>query len=322
VYGVAALVSNCTITGNAAINGGGLYFFTNSSVTACRVTANRAYAGGGAYCSTGGSVTASTLIGNSATYGGGGYCVVSGILSHCTLASNTAGYGGGVFCWYGGLLDACTLSGNSVSNNGGGAYCYYGGLLRNCLLTDWNSSDEGGGVYCLGGGDIMNCTISSNHASTYGGGVRTYLGGTIVNSIIYFNEAGQGGDNWHDYNQLSDYSFCCITPTSGLPNGAGCIAEDPQFMSPGTDYRITYGSPCRDAGTNQPWMVGATDLAGMPRIYGGIVDMGCYEWVPEPAAAMAAVLALLVALRRSDQSSVTSDQWSDMPDNSGCATRR
>jgi len=42
------------------------------------------------------------------------------------------------------------------------------------------------------------------------------------------------------------------------------------------------GSPCIDTGAIMPWMTGATDLDGNPRIHDGQVDMGCYEFVPEP----------------------------------------
>ncbi|MBN2704500.1 MAG: hypothetical protein JXR23_09845 [Pontiellaceae bacterium] len=46
------------------------------------------------------------------------------------------------------------------------------------------------------------------------------------------------------------------------------------------DYRLAEGSPCIDAGSNA-YVVGSLDLAGLPRIVGGVVDMGAYEYYNE-----------------------------------------
>jgi hypothetical protein len=76
-------------------------------------------------------------------------------------------------------------------------------------------------------------------------------------------------------------NFSCSTP---LAPGIGNIAANPQFAGTG-DYHLLSGSPCINSGTNLPWMLTALDLDGNPRILpvGGVVDMGCYEFVPEPA---------------------------------------
>jgi parallel beta-helix repeat protein len=55
---------------------------------------------------------------------------------------------------------------------------------------------------------------------------------------------------------------------------ANSLEDDPMPAN----YRLTYSSPCIDAGTNQAWMSGATDLDGHPRILYGTVDIGAFEF--------------------------------------------
>ncbi len=63
----------------------------------------------------------------------------------------------------------------------------------------------------------------------------------------------------------------------------GCISADPLFVNTNAaDYHLVQGSPCINAGTNQAWMSGGTDLdgPGNKRIRYRIVDMGAYEALP------------------------------------------
>jgi len=61
---------------------------------------------------------------------------------------------------------------------------------------------------------------------------------------------------------------------AGDPNGH----SNPLFVDPDNgDYHLAAGSPCINAGTNGAVQPGETDLDGLPRIIGGVVDMGAYE---------------------------------------------
>ena len=64
--------------------------------------------------------------------------------------------------------------------------------------------------------------------------------------------------------------------------GANAITANPQFKAPSTDwatadFRLQPNSPAIDRGLNNGKVVGATDLAGNPRVVGAQPDLGAYE---------------------------------------------
>jgi hypothetical protein len=266
-------LSNCTLSGNSVfLAGGGA---ESSTLNNCFLTGNSAqYYGGGADSGTlnnctlsgnsssqvGGGACSSTLnncllTGNSAQYYGGG--AYSNTLNNCVLTGNSARYGGGA---YSNTLNNCTLSGNSASQSGGGAYS---STLNNCLLTGNSAKYYGGGAYS---GTLNNCTLSGNWTSQSGGGAYS---GTLNNCIAYYS----GGGNYLG----STLNFCCTTP---LPaRGTGNITNAPLFVNTNgwSNLRLQATSPCINAGKNSlvSW---ATDLDGNPRIVGGTVDIGAYEY--------------------------------------------
>ena len=61
-------------------------------------------------------------------------------------------------------------------------------------------------------------------------------------------------------------------------NGVGNITNTPLLVDDtGTNLRLQSASPCINSGTNY-YVPGNTDLDGRPRIVGGRVDIGAYEF--------------------------------------------
>ena len=266
--GSGAVISNCVFTGNSATRFGGGAF--QGTLFNCILTNNSAAYGGGA-CSnmlvgctlTKNSASGQNLQGFSAVGGGAIYCT----LSNCVVTGNAASPGGGGGLSFG-VAYNCVISNNTTFSNGAGACS---NILYNCVLERNVAQGAGGGTfYC----SAINCTIVSNTAvSGDGGGM---YGGAATNCIVYYNSASTESN----YDGSVALSYCCTMPSPSEFQifGPGNITNDPAFVNPaGGDFHLQSNSPCINAGDNA-YVTSTTDLDGDPRIVGGTVDIGAYEY--------------------------------------------
>ena len=259
---------NCQFIGNQSGYGGGVNWVTANN---CLFELNSGYVGGGVEYST---LNNCTLTGNSASYGGG---ADFSTLNDCILAGNLASDNGGGA--NGCTLSNCTLTGNSAVYGGGTESC----TVTNCTLVA-NGASYGGGA---DESDLNNCLVVSNSVNATGAGV---FDSTLINCVVWGNSAsdGTGGmegcvahnciifGNDPGNHFLSSLDYCCTLP---LPDsGAGNFTSDPVLTDPaGGDFHLQSNSPCINSGKND-YVTGATDLDGNPRIKGGTVDIGAYEY--------------------------------------------
>ena len=81
-----------------------------------------------------------------------------------------------------------------------------------------------------------------------------------------------------NYDSSSTLNYCCTTPLPTI--GVGNITNAPLFVdSANGNLRLQSNSPCINAGNNA-YVTTTTDLDGRPRIVGGRVDIGAYEFQP------------------------------------------
>ena len=199
--------------------------------------------------------------------GGGAYCYNMGaVLTNCIVSGCSAYvWGGGVIY---GTFNKGELYGNSA-NSGGGTYLVN---LNNCLVFSNTASASGGGVVR---GKLNNCTLVANTAGT-GGGVDGSSDGVLNNCVIYNNSASVNPNYTGIYTFHFALNDCCTVPLA--TNGVGNFTNAPLFVNlTGGDYHLSPASPCINAGNNS-YVTNTTDLDGNPRIVGGTVDIGAYEY--------------------------------------------
>ena len=274
-----AEIYNCLIKDNVAANqpGGGLYIYIGSVISNSVISGNSCIGGnpkgGGVFVLKEGEVVDCTISGNNADLWGGGVCI-----------EDTA-HGAG------GLVSRCKIMNNTTVNHGGaGAMLYNAGTIQDSLIEGNNSGLHGGGVFFVDGGTIINCTVVTNNAANAGGGIVVDTDCTIENCIILDNTASDANTpNWSK-GPGGTSLYTCTLPMA-MP-GVGNIATNAYFVDAANgNFNLTGSSPCVNAGDNA--YASSYDLDGKPRIVGGTVDMGCYEFVPEPATfGLLAILGL------------------------------
>jgi len=267
------------------------------TVTGCCFRANHAaQAGSALHLWVSGTVAESSFVdnGNNADAGrdidGGAvrYEGRSGVFDRCLFVSN--------------YISAAKLD-NSRFRRGSAMNVQGVVRLRSCLFArNYFNNSHGGGTITFENTDkwtrdseysqMENCTIVDNStaaARTFDEFVDDVVAGvalndsarvTGVNCIIDGNVdyAGSVSNVFVRSGTVFNLTYSQVDAGSSVIGGEGNISDDPQFKDRAANcYKLSSGSPCVDAGTNDTWMATAVDLARKPRLSGKRVDMGAYE---------------------------------------------
>lgn len=291
---MSPMINNCIVSENSATTGAGICIQWGSPAIAntdiSRNSAGRS--GGGIFLRyTSASISRCRISKNSDYLSSGGiYCLESTVsISECSVEDNTsigmAEYWAGI----GGLncnVSTMTMSNSRISGNTG-LYC--GGLylrdaaatITNCVVFG-NSGEYANGLN-IGFSSVMmsSSTIYENRiVQSSGHGIDTYGSDVnFLNCIIWDNgycdicEVTNYDSNIKlEYSNIKDLSY----------SGIGNIHSAPQIIGGDPlDLHLSPKSPCIDSGTDTGET--ETDVDGNPRLQGGAVDMGAYEYPGWPS---------------------------------------
>ena len=235
-YGTATFTDS-TISGNTAgQDGAGIFNSMIATVTNCIISGNKAVMGGGGFHNYNigiATISGSTISGNSAGMGGGGvfnYDTGAKLtVSSSTISGNTAGHdGGGLFNTGTATVTNSEISRNTAGHDGGGFHNYDTGTatISSSTISGNTAGNGGGGVLNYGTGTLFvsgTSQIINNQATTgYGGGIYSTDGSVSFDGTkvaVKSNKAHQpltlpAGTPW--YRQYGAYLACALTTTNGF----------------------------------------------------------------------------------------------------------
>ena len=311
-------ISNCTANTSVGGSAGISCFGSSPAIIHNNISHNittniGALNGGGIYCWASNPVISNNIISNNSSNYGGGICCdnSSPVILNNDIFKNTASKsgGGGIYC----NNSNAKITNNMISDNlastggGGGIYIYSGSpLIINNIISNNTVYNAGGGIYCeYSSPTITNNTITNNIAANGGALFFTlYSNLSLYNNILWGNTASISGQQVYldDENSDPNFYYCDVQGDKaafGL-NGAifytgiyqNNIDTLPFFVAPSegsgigyngitADWSLHLGSLCINAGKADTTSLDlpSTDMAGNPRIGGGRIDIGAYEYV-------------------------------------------
>lgn len=289
--GSGTVLENLVLTGGNSLSdnwfGGGGLCMTNGEcvVRNCTVSGNTALMGGGVFCEGGSPELSGLLIEyNTALVSGGGVCFYGSdvLFSHSVVRSNISeDDGGGVYSYQGDTFARNVLLTGNHAGDDGGAFMQLRGrlLMQFCTLHENFCGDDGGGILVSSCDSLSmeSCIVTQNHGK---GGVQLKRG----DEAVFVSHGCAWGNEYGNFVNMED-------PTGMLGN----ISEDPLFADSllrlsQTASGQSVQSPCTDAGhlpaegSIVQWFSTRTD--SIPDQ--GTADMGFhfnplpYLWNPDP----------------------------------------
>jgi hypothetical protein len=215
--------------------------------------------------------------------------------------------GGAVFCDTASpTLSDCVFTRNTViggNDRGAAIYCLRGSpLIRRCRIIENISQTTAGGLRADENSfpTLDNCIFANNKAFTHGGNtISTYQSTPVLRNCTLFDDSSISVDGWYGCrivitnsiiwsNSVQLSSGCEVTYSDIKAGyaGNGNINADPCFVNyKNYDFHLLSFSPCIDTGDpNYVSEPNETDFDGLPRVIGGRVDMGAYEFNHRPVA--------------------------------------
>lgn len=247
--------ANLVITGNSASDRGGAVYTTNSTSQFSNVVfvANNASQGGAMFTdaanNTQGTVTLinSTVSQNTSRSDGGGIRAFRTVLSSLGSVFErniSGGNGGGIFT----TATNANIINSTFSNN-----------LAQSTLDPTNPNSGGGGVRL---GSFLN---------------RGFI--TVSNNIFWGNQAPLPQNSQVIVAQAGAQVSNNLIQ-GGLPGTVSTLDADPLFVDPASgNLALQPNSPAINVGNNAAVPTAlVNDIVGIPRISGGVVDLGAYEY--------------------------------------------
>ena len=178
------------------------------------------------------------------------------------------------------VIDRCEFRANQA--NAAAVFAGAGSTvtIANSVFSG-NVGNQGAGVFANNDGSSVtgrNCTFVGNRAN-FGGAIYAAGAVYLYNSILWHNDSGSGFDQYSG-NVFPTYSHI-------EQNSFGTPDIDPLFAqvinaaaAPTTagDFHLTICSTMVNAGTNSQINGFTSDRDGNARVFGGLVDLGAYEF--------------------------------------------